>query len=266
MSKHIVILQSGYFGHSSLMNRVKTYLDRQLNGNNIIIVTSNVNNLYKSLQGTETCGKRLANFVLEQIKLHNATKISFIGYSFGGIIVRHCIGILESKDVFTKIVPNVYISIATPHLGVCNLSYIKNTFANHTTSGKELCLNDDNKIMVILSNPKNIYMIGLAKFKQLYAFGNLVNDDRVRFDSACICNIDPIEFKNDKNKLINCGIIDRKFDDQCKNEIFNNLITLEWIRKAVNLEGYAFVHHAIVNNGFVKNTIVLDECVDIISA
>lgn len=46
------------------------------------------------------------------------TKISFTGYSLGGVIARYVLGILHQRRFFDTVQPVNYTSIATPHLGL----------------------------------------------------------------------------------------------------------------------------------------------------
>ena len=45
------------------------------------------------------------------------SKISFIGYSLGGLINRWIVGRLEAEDFFETIQPINFVTLATPHLG-----------------------------------------------------------------------------------------------------------------------------------------------------
>jgi poly(3-hydroxyalkanoate) synthetase len=58
--------------------------------------------------GIEVGGERVCEEVLEEVqKLEKAgqaiKRISFVGYSLGGLVARYCVGLLFSKGFFEKI-------------------------------------------------------------------------------------------------------------------------------------------------------------------
>lgn len=62
--------------------------------------------------GADTGGERVADEVeqkLDELALagHDIKKISFTGYSFGGLIARYAVGLLYHKGLFEKIQPVV---------------------------------------------------------------------------------------------------------------------------------------------------------------
>lgn len=184
--KHLIVFQHGMLCHNSMLNRVVERMKKYFSDNDheCDIVVSDVNNLLKTFDGIATCGKRLAEFVERYIELDKYDKISFIGHSMGGMIIRHCIGILEEKQIFDIIDPNYVITIATPHMGL--LKWKKKTFLQRLTiflagliagkSGQEFLLEDKEKIILQLCDSNSNYVKALEKFK-FVLYSNLVGDD-----------------------------------------------------------------------------------------
>ena len=62
--------------------------------------------------GVELGGERVCQELIEEIERlakqgQEIKRLSLVGYSLGGLIVRYAIGLLESKGVFEKITPVV---------------------------------------------------------------------------------------------------------------------------------------------------------------
>ena len=78
------------------MNSVASFLREEFAASDCSVVISDVNNMALTYFGIESCGCRLRDYVKEQRAAHPlATKISFIGHSLGGLMIRHCIGLLH---------------------------------------------------------------------------------------------------------------------------------------------------------------------------
>ena len=261
---HLIILQNGLNGWSYFMNSVKNVLEKYLD-NNYRIVISNVNDLTNSWYGVNNCGFNLVNFVYNCTKKYKPRYISFIGHSFGGLIIRNCIGRLEQDGFFDQVVPILYASVATPHLGSLSICNMKKFLARNLIgqSGQELLFEDEKNILVIMSQKNTHYYNGLKKFKLLLAYGNIKNDNMVDFESACITY--PLKVKFPMNQLV---LIDHV--DHCRipghyhqNEmtICSNLSELPWIRKGIDLSNYFKVHNAIMNTGLSEQTDVIKDIV-----
>lgn len=73
-----------------------------------------VSNIGKTEESIDSCGKRLAIEVTKMTDILNGRfKISFIGHSMGGIIIRSALRYLSNiKQHF-----HAFVSICSPHLG-----------------------------------------------------------------------------------------------------------------------------------------------------
>jgi hypothetical protein len=289
-AKHIVILQNGLSGHHWRMTAVATFLQAAFPGTDLAIVISDVNNMMSTYFGIEPCGERLREFVRAQCRLHPlATKISFIGHSLGGLMIRHCIGLLQEDDFFgtdrsrEQLQPVLYVAIASPHLGVRSLDPIRQALARWVIrgTGEPLLLEDAGKLLLNMSKPGSKYMLGLGHF-QLVAYGNLVGDKLVPFETACLCDSSSVQlYAVDGDppsgivalESVGVGQLvrvvhpeasgDVELDDDAR-VICNNLRRLPWKSYATNLHGWLNPHNAICNKGmsqtlgFSSQTVVLE--------
>jgi hypothetical protein len=62
--------------------------------------------------GVELGGERVCQEIIEEIEKlaregQKIKRLSLVGYSLGGLIIRYAIGLLESKGIFEKITPVV---------------------------------------------------------------------------------------------------------------------------------------------------------------
>ncbi len=86
----------------------------------ILVAKSNAGSF--TYDGVDTGGERVANEVEQKLEElardgHEIKKISFIGYSLGGVISRYAIGLLYHRGLFERIQPVNFTTFATPHLG-----------------------------------------------------------------------------------------------------------------------------------------------------
>ncbi|KAI8976555.1 putative serine esterase-domain-containing protein [Pilobolus umbonatus] len=95
-------------------------------------------------------------------------KISLIGYSLGGLILRYAVGVLGQAGIFDTVTPHYFITFATPHLGVRSPSnslfskvfnYLSGTMVSR--SGEQIQLVDhhgkENKpLLQIMSEPSKV--------------------------------------------------------------------------------------------------------------
>ena len=262
---HLIVIQSGLNGWSYFMNWVRDVL-RECLDDRYVIEISDVNNFTNTWYGVDNCGINLVKFVYECSKKHNPKYISFIGHSFGGLIIRNCIGRLECVNYFDGVKPILYASVATPHLGSLSLNNIRQFLARHLIgwSGQELLFEDQVKILMLMSKVNSCYYNGLKRFKLMLAYGNIKNDNMVTFESACISYplkrtlsfehinrlivIDPEEY---------CEIPD--YYSQEELAIFSDLSELPWIRKGIDLSNYFKAHNAIMNTGLSRQTQVIQD-------
>jgi alpha/beta superfamily hydrolase len=85
----------------------------------ILVVKRNAGSF--TYDGADTGGERVAEEIEQKLEEllesgHEITKLSVVGYSFGGLIARYAIGLLFHRGIFKKIQPVV---CAMPLLQYC---------------------------------------------------------------------------------------------------------------------------------------------------
>ena len=121
-SDHLAVLVHGLWGNPEHMWCVKESLERAHPSLHVLVSKTNIGN--RTYDGVDVCGERIAKEVQEEVERlrKNGTdvkRISFVGYSFGGLAARYCIGVLQSTGTLDSIKPVNFTTFATPHVGVC---------------------------------------------------------------------------------------------------------------------------------------------------
>lgn len=249
MIKHLIFVQHGLFGMSYFFDNFKQTLENSI-ADSVVILPHQNNSVY-SMFGTVTCGTKLAIFIESTLKQYpNAETISFVGHSFGGIINRYAIGMLEIMGIFDKVKPLAYISISTPHMGVTTNSSAMKFALKHFIgeTGKDLIMNTN--VLKEISDPNSNFMIGLSKFKLKLLYGNLFNDT-VIYETACLCekidgsNVSLTEIVPKRLYLLNESTIKSNINSDLIGE-FSDLKKLDWIKKVADLSEYFNSHITIV--------------------
>ncbi|CAI4051391.1 hypothetical protein SKDZ_15G2100 [Saccharomyces kudriavzevii ZP591] len=216
--KHLFVLIHGLWGNYKHMESMRAMLSTTLKKDkaedDMVYFLPKENAMFKTFDGIEIIGYRTLIEVCEFIRDYEdgkITKISVMGYSQGGLVARFMIGkmLTEFKELFEDIEPQLFITMATPHLGVefynpMDITYKSVLYATLRAfgstilgkSGRELFIaNSSNDILVKLSQDE--YFEALSLFKWRVAFANVKNDRTVAFYTAFITNCDPfIDFDN----------------------------------------------------------------------
>jgi hypothetical protein len=84
----------------------------------ILVATRNSGNF--TYDGIELGGERVCHEIEEELETlekrgQKIRRISFIGYSLGGLVARYAVGLLEAKGIFERIKPVVSPSFLTWH-------------------------------------------------------------------------------------------------------------------------------------------------------
>lgn len=159
---------------------------------------------FRTYDGVRFCGERVAHEVLLEVARLGSqgtyvTKMLVVGYLLGGLIARYVIGELFELGVFEHIVPMVFTTFATPHLGV---HFFHDTVADKMAnnlgaavlgqSGRDMFAAPTPQLVLVqLADPKGPYLQGLAAFKLRILFANVRNDRTVAFYTAYITNHQP---------------------------------------------------------------------------
>lgn len=186
--KHLFILVHGYMGSAYDLKALKDVM--MLYKQNLVVFISEANE--KHTEGSiQEMGQRLAHEVqsfISSLPEHiKVTRLSFIGHSLGGIIIRAALPYLQE---FNKIMFS-YFSLASPHLGCSTFSnkiveaglWIISKIKNSVCI-QQLTLRDS-------LNPRNSLLYKMAKDSKLGVFEKVVlvssvQDDYVPFESARI--------------------------------------------------------------------------------
>jgi hypothetical protein len=172
---------------------------------------------YKTLDGIDVCGLRIAREIEDQIEhlgeSGKVMKLSVVGYSLGGLISRFAVGILHHKGLFEEIEPVNFTTFCTPHVGVLtpgsNVSVrlfnwlIPNLLS---LSGKQMFLKDfsggkDGPLLLLMANPNSVFYRALQCFKYRNLYANAINDRRTAWWTAGISLVDPFMKIDERSSL-----------------------------------------------------------------
>lgn len=175
------------------------------------------------------------------------TKISFTGYSLGGLWSRFAIGELYRRGILTRsgsnsklqLEPIIFTTFATPHLGsIFQGAKPRARFFNVVGksllgySGKDLFLvpasettpeddwiagNKDWKgksLLFIMSDPKSDFFKGLQLFQHRIIYANAVRDRTVPFHTA---------YMSLQNPFRKSGHVIRKMRSACESEVTSDI-------------------------------------------
>ncbi|KAJ1409507.1 putative serine esterase-domain-containing protein [Ochromonadaceae sp. CCMP2298] len=122
-SDHLVVLSHGIMGNRNDL----LYLSQKLEEKGCVVLRSIANEVLQSLNGIQTGGRNLAKEIEALQALQpNLKRISFVGNSMGGLYARYAIKELfesGSRRIAT-LEPYFFMTIATPHLGVRDYTFL----------------------------------------------------------------------------------------------------------------------------------------------
>lgn len=183
---HVVFLVHGFGGSAMDMRKIRSHLS--VFNKNLTVVCA-YSNEGKTDGDIRKMGRRFAKevniFAREYFSNEELNKISFIGYSLGGIIIRAALPLLD--EFYDKF--GFFITLSSPHLGtLANSSYLVDAGIwvlrklKKTISMKQLSLKDGKDIfqtfLYQLSNSN-----GIEYFKNI-AFVSSLQDKYAPFESS----------------------------------------------------------------------------------
>lgn len=121
---HLVVLSHGVMGTAQDLN----YLGRLLEDSGCVILKSTSNENLKSLDGFKIGAERLADEIKKCVVANNQLKrISIVGNSLGGLYARYALKLLynDLENTICGLQPHRFMSIATPHLGVWDWTFVE---------------------------------------------------------------------------------------------------------------------------------------------
>lgn len=230
--KHLVVLIHGLWGSHKHMKSMQQVWHEKFDHTDgtekdksqveeTIFFAPRQNALFKTFDGIEIIGYRTLIELCHFIKTFHTnnkdakiTKISVVGYSLGGLVARFVIGkcFTDCLEIFKDIHPFVFMTVASPHLGIQFYSnsffssYILNPIKNFLgstllgTSGRELfIMGGGSKEPILVRLSKGEYLYALSLFKHRIVMANVKNDRTVAFYTAFISDKDP--FIETDNKI-----------------------------------------------------------------
>lgn len=250
---HLIILTHGFY---STPSSLKQMYNKLIKLPKTQILWSKVNSgITNTSDGIINAGIRLSHEILEYIPTQKFTKISFVGSSMGGLVNRVAIGLLLNyeEQTIAGLIPTIYISFGTPHLGILDSSYLYQNLGYALTHDSQ-SLEDftlRNQTLELISDPKTVYFYGLSLFKTRWLFANIDNDGLVNYESSAITDV---YWKLPDNIGDVKGIIsdykDSEYIQPKDNKILQNLQKLEWHRVICETGEYGLISHALVSTGF----------------
>ncbi|ORX44096.1 DUF676-domain-containing protein [Hesseltinella vesiculosa] len=215
----LIVLQHGLWGKASHMDTMVYYLNKEFKDDNVQVLNSDVNEGKYTYDGIDVCGIRLANKIESFVKEaedrgDKVTRLGVVGYSLGGLICRYAMGVLDQRQFFNTVEPLLFMTFATPHLGVRRLgtTLFSKTF-NFVSgilvsrSGEQLQLvdqyKDDQPLLSVLASPDYPFFHALKKFKILRTYANVSHDRTVphwtaaMLDNQLFKHLDQLDLQTD---------------------------------------------------------------------
>ena len=215
MADCLLVLLHGLWGQPEHMWCVKEAVEKAHPEVHILVCDSSMGN--RTYDGVDVIGERVAADVrktIADLKTRDditITKISFVGYSLGGVAARFAIGVLQHDGFFDTVQPVSFTTFATPHLGVSPTSrgilpWLVTNIGPRSLSltGAHIFLADSvlsssrlgqqrqrRPLMEIMTEPESVFVKGLTRFTSLNCYANIANDRSVPYFSAAIASTDP---------------------------------------------------------------------------
>ncbi|KAI9340512.1 putative serine esterase-domain-containing protein [Obelidium mucronatum] len=217
---HLFVLQHGLWGDETHMNFIIETIKQKHSSEDIEFLNCALNTGTNTYAGIDGCGHILVKQILDRLKDESkprVTHISFIGYSFGGLVVRYAIGVLFAKGLLCsgssttpsteeasldanepRLIATHFITFASPHLGAPRTSpesALNPVFNNGAavlaaSTGTQMVLKDKSfrgrKAICLLADPNLPFWQGLELFKTRVCYGNILSDPLVPHYTATI--------------------------------------------------------------------------------
>lgn len=201
---HLFVLMHGLWGNHQHMEACR----RRLHEKGHPILSPKSCEKYKSCDGVELCASRVFIDVIAKLEElgSDCKRISFIGYSFGGLILRYVVGMLAEKGVFETIEPVNFVTVATPHLGIRRsnrtfLGRLENALVDRFVpfiggvSVREMSFRDSadpsTAMLSVLADANDIFIPALARFSNRLLLANARADRSVFYSTAALVESNP---------------------------------------------------------------------------
>ncbi|RAL15332.1 lipase ROG1 family protein [Aspergillus homomorphus CBS 101889] len=207
---HLCVLVHGLWGNPSHLDFIATSLRDRFKEDRLHILAAKRNSGNYTYDGIELGGERLAHEVEETLEKlakegHNIRKISFVGYSLGGLVARYALGLLYARGWLDKLEPVNFTTFVSPHVGVRlplkgTWGFLWNNVGPLTISmsGKQLFMIDTFRdsgrpLLSVLADPDSIFIKALKTFKHRCIYANIVNDRSTIFYTTAISSTNPFQ-------------------------------------------------------------------------
>ena len=172
-------------------------------GSSALVLKPGCNLAARSFDGVPNGARRVAAEI-EAVARAYATSlrsVSLVGNSLGGLYARHCAAQLYDAETRTiaGLVPDTYLTTATPHLGVGPFGYLGyfpspvralGARALGATTRQLLLLDGDETqnvpLLLRMADPSSEYVAALGAFRRRCAYANATNDFLVAYETASL--------------------------------------------------------------------------------
>lgn len=204
---HLVMLVHGLWGSASNLDRMDAVLTNIMEKEDSVELHTFLPtsfSQFKTYDGIEHIGNYVISSLFKELERLDSTgvsidKISFIGYSLGGLISRYVIGELYGVGFFDKIKPVFLTTFATPHLGTrffttygCYahvMNFLGSNFLGQ--SGRDMFIKDGKQGMLYkLADKNGKYFKALQQFERLITYANIRYDRTVAFYTSYMTDYD----------------------------------------------------------------------------
>lgn len=199
--KHLVILTHGLHSNVSAdmaYIQEQIYKMQESDSEEQYIVDGYTKNVCETEKGIKYLGRRVAEYIIDELYDDSVCKISFIGHSLGGLVQMFSIVYLAAKYPWflKKVQPINFITLASPLLGIVtdNPSYIKILLSLGVIgrTGQDLGLQPSGSqkvpLLYLLSGEPLRSILSMFVRRTIYA--NAINDGVVPLYSSSLLFID----------------------------------------------------------------------------
>ncbi|KAI8894006.1 putative serine esterase-domain-containing protein [Globomyces pollinis-pini] len=230
---HLVVLHHGLWGNPDHLQSVINHLKDCHSDAQLLFLNIQSSSGSLTYDGIDVCGQRVVSDIHQfLVDIPAVDRISFIGYSLGGLILRYAIGKLYSEGFFSKVKPIQFISLATPHVGTLKPPHLVSTRVFNSLQatflvrvGDQFTLNDrflhERPLLDVLSSPKYDFYKGLELFQQRVCFANTQYDRSVSYTTGSISYI------NDYRRY-EAQVIDEKYPSIVKVDTTREKEPIPW--------------------------------------
>lgn len=207
---HLIFLIHGLFGNPKHMDSMLHSLEERAKQQklDVHVYVAQTIATTRTFDGIQHNAERLYLEILQVMTDINATEVSIIGYSMGGLCARVLVGLLYEEGILNKVSPKVFATFATPHLGSYYylpedvsfwsskylFSNVFNLLAPLVTGPSGFDLFRKNGNLNKLASFESNSMKGLKKFKTLLLFANGTKDRTVHFWTSFITDRNPFYY------------------------------------------------------------------------